>query len=41
MAREDILKEYPDLHADDIRQALKYAAFLTTEEIYPVAGSGS
>ena len=41
MAREDILKEYPDLHADDIRQALKYAAFLTTEEIYPVAGSRS
>lgn len=41
MAREDILKEYPDLHADDIRQALKYAAFLTSEEIYPVAGSRS
>jgi uncharacterized protein (DUF433 family) len=41
MTTEEILKEYPDLQAEDIRQALQYAAFLTGEEIYPVAGSPS
>ena len=41
MATEEILKEYPDLEAEDIRQALQYAAFLTSEEIYPVTGSRS
>jgi uncharacterized protein (DUF433 family) len=41
MPKEEILKEYPDLEADDIREALQYAAFLTREEIYPTAGSRS
>lgn len=41
MTTEGILNEYPDLEADDIRQALQYAAFLTREEIYPTASSRS
>lgn len=41
MPTNDILKEYPDLEAEDIRQALQYAAFLTREEIYPTVGSRS
>jgi uncharacterized protein (DUF433 family) len=30
MAEPEILAEYPDLEAEDIRQALRYAAWLTT-----------
>jgi uncharacterized protein (DUF433 family) len=29
--REEILADYPDLEPDDIKQALTYAAWLTTE----------
>jgi uncharacterized protein (DUF433 family) len=32
MAAEEILNEYPDLEAEDIHQALRYAAW-TTEDI--------
>jgi uncharacterized protein (DUF433 family) len=38
MSTEVILKEYPDLEAEDIRQALQYAAYLTREEVYPMTG---
>jgi uncharacterized protein (DUF433 family) len=38
MTTEEIVNEYPDLQAEDVRQALQYAAFLTREEIYPAAG---
>lgn len=31
---EEILADYPDLEADDIRQALEYAAWLTQEEVF-------
>ena len=41
MATEEIIKEYPDLQAEDVRQSLQYAAFLTREEVYPTAGSRS
>jgi uncharacterized protein (DUF433 family) len=41
MTTDEILKEYPDLDAEDIGQALQYAAFLAREEIYPTAGSRS
>lgn len=41
MTTEEILADYPDLDAEDIRQALQYAAFLAREEIYPAAGSPS
>ena len=32
MTTAEILKEYPDLEAEDIRQTLQYAAYLTNEE---------
>lgn len=38
MTTEEMLKEYPALEAEDVRQALQYAAFLTREEIYPAVG---
>jgi len=30
----EILADYPDLHPDDIKQALEYAAWLTQEEVH-------
>jgi uncharacterized protein (DUF433 family) len=33
MSIEDILREYPELEADDIRQALQYASALANEGI--------
>ena len=33
---EEILHDYPDLEAEDIRQALAYAAWLMREEVVPV-----
>jgi uncharacterized protein (DUF433 family) len=36
MTIPEILKEHPDLEADDIRQALQYAAFLASEEVHPL-----
>jgi uncharacterized protein (DUF433 family) len=38
MTIEEILREYPDLEAEDIKQALQYAAYLTREEVYPISG---
>ncbi len=35
-SRDEILRDYPDLEAEDIRQALVYAAWLTREEIAAV-----
>jgi uncharacterized protein (DUF433 family) len=32
---EEILADYPDLEAEDIRQALAYAAWLAQEEVIP------
>lgn len=39
MSVEQILKEYPLLEADDIRQALQYAAVLVNEELHPLTSS--
>ena len=36
MTLEQILREYPDLEADDIYQALQYAADLVDEELHPI-----
>ena len=36
MTAGEILKEYPDLEADDIREALQYASWLAKEELHPV-----
>ncbi|MGO9258798.1 MAG: DUF433 domain-containing protein [Bryobacteraceae bacterium] len=33
MSTEDIFREYPELEAEDIRQALQYASALANEEI--------
>jgi uncharacterized protein (DUF433 family) len=30
-----VLGDYPDLEEQDVRQALEYAAWLTTEEVHP------
>ncbi len=30
----ELLVDYPDLDAEDVRQALEYAAWLTQEEVY-------
>jgi uncharacterized protein (DUF433 family) len=33
----EVLKDYPDLKPEDLRQALEYAAWLTREEIHPAS----
>ena len=33
MSRDEIIREYPELEAEDIRQALQYASALANEEI--------
>jgi uncharacterized protein (DUF433 family) len=33
MSTEDIIREYPELETDDVRQALQYASALANEEI--------
>ena len=35
MSTAEILEEYPDLQAEDVRQALAYAAALANEEFHP------
>jgi len=37
MSGEEIIKEYPDLEPDDIKEALQYASWLTREELHPTA----
>jgi len=39
MSVEQIVKEFPLLDAEDIRQALQYAAVLIYEELHPLTGS--
>ena len=38
MAVEEILDEYPDLEAEDIQQALRYAAWVTEDAVYVPTG---
>lgn len=33
MSTDDVIREYPELEAEDIRQALQYASALANEEI--------
>jgi uncharacterized protein (DUF433 family) len=35
MATEEIIKEYPSLEPEDVKEALKYASWLTREELHP------
>lgn len=37
----EILAEYPDLEAEDIQQALRYAAWTTEETVYVPAGAAA
>ena len=37
MTESEILTEYPDLEREDINQALKYAAWLASEEVHRFA----
>lgn len=37
MTVDEILREYPSLEAEDIRQSLQYAASLAADEIHPLA----
>jgi uncharacterized protein (DUF433 family) len=41
MAHEEILREYPSLEREDLRQALAYAAALAGEEIHPLSQTGT
>ncbi len=39
MTIEGIIREYPDLEPEDIKEALQYASWLTKEEVYPAIGA--
>ncbi len=39
MSPGEIIAEYPDLEPEDVRQALRYAAALASEELLPFAAS--
>lgn len=41
MNTEQILAEYPFLEEEDVRQALRYAAFLASEEIHPLPAASA
>jgi uncharacterized protein (DUF433 family) len=35
MRADEIIREYPDLEPDDIREALSYVSALASEEVHP------
>jgi len=37
MSENEIIKEYPDIEHEDIKESLQYAAWLAKENIYPAA----
>ena len=37
MSPDEIVREYPDLEPEDVREALSYAAALANEEVHPFA----
>ena len=37
MPPDEIIREYPDLEPEDVRQALSYASALANEEVHPFA----
>ena len=39
MSVEQIMNEHSDLEAEDVRQALSYAALLTAEELHPLTAA--
>jgi uncharacterized protein (DUF433 family) len=36
---QEILDAYPELEAEDVRQAIKYAAWVVSDQIHTVQGS--
>lgn len=34
---DEVLAAYPELEADDVRQAMQYAAWVVSEQVYPLA----
>jgi uncharacterized protein (DUF433 family) len=40
MTRDDILKAYPELEPEDVREALQYAAETLRERELPLVGVG-
>ena len=38
MTTDEIIKEYPDLEPEDMKESLRYAAWLTREELHPAVG---
>jgi uncharacterized protein (DUF433 family) len=41
MSVPEIIKAYPDLEEEDVREALQYAASLTEDRIIPLRPTGS
>jgi uncharacterized protein (DUF433 family) len=39
MTTAEIIKEYPDLEPEDVKEALQYASWLAKEEIHPAIGA--
>lgn len=37
MSVDEIIKEYPDIEPEDIKEALRYAAWITKEELHLAA----
>lgn len=37
--QEEILRDYPDLEPEDIRQTIEYAAWLAREETFPTSSA--
>jgi uncharacterized protein (DUF433 family) len=35
---QDILRDYPELESEDIKQSLEFAAWVVSEKTYPLAG---
>ena len=41
MTAAEIIKQYPDLEPEDVRQSLQYAAVLSREEVLPAGQPGA
>ena len=41
LSTDEIVREYPDLEPEDVRQALSYASALANEEVHPFTSSAA
>ncbi|MFQ5963832.1 MAG: DUF433 domain-containing protein [Candidatus Scalinduaceae bacterium] len=39
MTTDEIIKEYPDIELEDIKESLRYASWLTKEELHLAIGT--